>query len=220
MTKQLSALFDRSRRLADERSIGRREALVVGATVGSSLLGMALLTDRTRADVATGPLDVSGDGVTTDNGQLQTLTVTLDSGHLSYDGLDTTAATVDVNLYAAPAGGDTAASGNRIASTGFTVADESTLDAHAGSVDFTFDSVDVLAAQDVKKNDFRAATDGGTKDTDVAFRLEVVVKDGGGATVVEAEDVATATISVTNQARSSGVQGSGATNAGGSNQKP
>lgn len=220
MTKRLSALFERSRRLADERSIGRREVVILGATAGSSLLGTALLSEGARADVAAGPLDVSGNDVTTDNGQLQTLTVTLDSGHLSYDGLDTTAATVDVNLYGGPTGGDTAATGNQIASTGFTVADESTLDTHAGSVDFTFDSVDVLAAQDVKKNDFHATTDGETKETDVEFRLEVVVKDGTGTTVVEGDDVSTATISVTNQPRSTGVQGSGATNAGGSNQKP
>lgn len=163
---------------------------------------------------------MGGDSVTTDNGQLRSLTVSIDGGHLSYDGLDTPAAAVDVNLFAALAGGDTDAADNRIASTTFAVADESALDTNAGSLDFSFASADVLGARDVRKADFRASTDGGTADTDVDFRLEVVVEDAGGATVVEAEDVATARISVTNQARSKGVQGSGSTNAGGSNQRP
>lgn len=210
---------DRLGRVTDS-SLTRRELVVLAATAAASVFGSALLSDGARADAALGSLDVSGDSVTTDNGQLRSLTVSIDAGHLSYDGLDTPAASVDVNLFAALAGGDTDATNNRIATTSYTVADESALETNAGSVDFTFDSVDVLAARDVRKADFRASTDGGTADTDVDFRLEVVVRNGGDAPLVEAEDTATATISVTNQARSEGVQGTGSTNAGGKNQRP
>lgn len=164
-------------------------------------------------------LSVDGDAITTDDGQLTGLTATV-TGHLSYDGLDTDATTVDVELYAAPSGGATGAARNRIASSSYTVALESGLDTHAGHRDFGFNDADVLAADDLTASDFSATGDGTTKHTDVDFRLALAVLDLDGNVLVSAAATTTATISVTNEANSSNVQGSGNTTASGTNQSP
>lgn len=188
-------------------------ALFAGTAATQALVGLG------RADAAVTNLDVGGDSITTDDGQLTGLAASV-SGHVSYDGLDTAASSVDVSLYAAPAGGDTTAGGNQIASTSATVADSTGLDPNAGHRDFGFSGVDVLAAADLSKNDFAANADGSTKDTDVDFRLAMAVEDSDGTELVSASATATATISVTNQANSGNANGNGNTNASGSNQSP
>lgn len=191
-------------------------AVVVGG-LGSSVV---LYSGRARADVATGTLSIQGDSIVTDDGRLRSLTVSLSSGHVSYDGLDTEAATVDVNLFAAPSGGATDDAGNRIASKTATVTLESGLRAHAGHYDYSFTDVDVLAAADLGEGDFSAPTDGTTRETDVDFRVELLVKDSGGTLITRADATETVTISVTNQAQSSDTQGDGTVSAGGTNQSP
>lgn len=184
-----------------------------GGLAGQYLVGSA------RADAAVTGLSVDGDAITTDNGQLTGLTATV-SGHLSYDGLDTEATTVDVELYAAPSGGATSAARNQIAASSYTVALESGLDTHAGHRDFGFSDADVLAADDLVASDFSATGDGTTKDTNVDFRLAMAVADLDGNVLVSAAATATATISVTNEANSANAHGSGSTTATGTNQSP
>lgn len=177
------------------------------------------LIHTARADAAVSGLTVSGDSVTSDSGQLTGLTASV-SGHASYDGVDNEAATVGVELYAAPTGGAIDAPRNQIDNVSATVALESGLGTHAGHRDFGFTDADVLAADDLSAGDFTATGDGTTKETDVDFRLALAVLDGVGSQLVGASATTTATISVTNQSRQGGAQGSGSTNAQGTNQSP
>lgn len=206
---------------SDDRGSATRRG-VLGSAIAVLLTGPIAgryLVDTARADAAVTGLDVTGDAITTDDGQLTGLTTSV-SGHVSYDGLDTDAAILDIELYAAPSGGATDAAGNRMASTSATVALESGLGTHAGHLDFGFVDADVLAADDLSASDFSATGDGTTKDTDVDFRLAMAVSDVDGNVLVSAAATTTATISVTNEANSANAGGSGSTTASGTNQSP
>jgi hypothetical protein len=205
----------------DERGSATRRGLLT-SLVTLLLAGTVTsryLVESVRADAAVSGLSVAGDQITTDNGQLTSLTASV-SGHVSYDGLDGQAATVEVRLFAAPAGGAVDAARNQIATTSASVDAASGLDTRAGHHDFDFVDVDVLAADDLSTTDFAATGDGTTKDTDVEFRLGLAVLDAGGSELVGAAQTATATISVTNESRQGGAQGNGNTNAQGTNQSP
>lgn len=205
----------------DDRGFVSRRGLL-GSAVAALLAGTLAsdqLVQAVAADAAVSELSVADDAITTDNGQLTGLTVSVDS-HVSYDGLDTEAETVEIELYAASSGGATDIASNRIASASAAVADESKLGTFAGHHDVAFADVDVLAADDLSKGDFSATGDGTSKDTDVEFRLAMAVSDGAGNALVDAAASATATISVTNEGNSAGAGGNGNTNAQGTNQSP
>lgn len=204
----------------DDRGSATRRGLL--STVLTALFAGTAATQylgTARAHAAVSDLTVSGDSVTTDSGQLTGLTTSV-SGHVSYDGLDAEAASVDVELYASPAGGATDAARNRIASSSTAVADAAGLDTRAGHLDYGFTDADVLAADDLSSTDFAATGDGTTEETDVDFRLVLAVLDGEGNQLVGAEASTSATISVTNQSRQGGANGNGNTNAQGTNQSP
>lgn len=204
----------------DRGSITRRGLLTSAIVVlfSGSIAGR-FLTGTARADAAVTDLGVAGDSITTDDGQLTGLTASV-SGHVSYDGLDTEAVSVDIELYAAPSGGAIDAAGNLIDSESVTVALTSGLDTHAGHYDYSFVDADVLAADDLAASDFSATGDGTTKDTDVDFRIAMTVKDLDGNVLVTAATTDMATISVTNEANSANAGGSGTTDAQGTNQSP
>lgn len=204
-----------------ERGFVTRRGLLSSAVAALFAGGFTslYLAGTARADAAVTELGVTGDAITTDNGQITGLTAAV-SGHVSYDGLDAPAETVEVELFAAPSGGSTGVDRNRIAQSSMTVALESNLGTHAGHRDFNFVDVDVLAADDLSESDFAAPVDGTTTDTDVAFRIALSVSDLDGTVLVSTDATSTATISVTNEASSGNAGGSGNTNAEGTNQSP
>ena len=197
----------------------RRRVLAAAALalVGVGAVGYSAGT--ARADAAVDGLAVAGDAIETDNGRLLGLSASL-SGHVSYDGLDTPAATVEVAIYAAPAGGAVDAAGNRVAVETVAVADEAGLREFAGHHDYAFADVDLLAAADLSANDFAAVGDGTTTDTAIDVRTALSVRDAGGVELVGSSATSRATISVTNQARRGGARGSGSTTAQGTDQSP
>lgn len=203
-------------------AMSRRKLLGAAGTLlglGTMLGGGFLLSTGTaRADVATGGLNISGDSTVSDGGRLSSLTVSITSGHVSYDGLDRDAASIDINFYAAQSGNTVKLAANEIASQTASVGTTTGLDTRAGHYDYTFSDVNVFNSDDLSRTDFAATSDGTTTDTMVDFMVELVVLDGSGTSLVTATETSTATISVTNEARSGGANGSGSTTANGNNQ--
>ena len=193
----------------DERASRRRVLGAAAALLAGGLVGVGYLSGSARADAAVDALAMDGDAITTDDGRLLGLTASV-SGHVSYDGLDAPAASVVVELSAAPAGGAVDATRNRIASTSVDVGSEPGLEEYAGPYDYAF----------ADATDFAATGDGTTTETDVAFRIALAVTDVDGAVLVGSSAATTATISVTNESRQGGARGGGSTTAQGTNQSP
>jgi hypothetical protein len=199
----------------------KRRTVLTGtaAAIGTALIGTATLTERAVANVSA-DFELGGASVTTDNGQLTSLTVDVTSGEATYDGLDETADEVRVNLYAALDESTVFGDSNRIDTTSGAVADSDALNTRAGRFEFTFNGVDVLSSSAFKKNDFAATGDGTETKTTVAFGLEFVVTDSAGATLLSKTTTTRSTVTVTNEESSGGVSGNGGVTASGNNQEP
>lgn len=205
----------------DDALISRRQAMggaasILGVAIAGSL-NLLWGSSVASADVASGGLSISGDSATSDGGNLQSLTVST-SGHVSYDGLDTDAADININFFAAHSGNSVDTAANQIDSQTVTVGSTTGLKTRAGHYDYAFSGVNVFNSDDLKKSDFKVNSDGDTQSFDIDFRIELEVLDSAGTKLVEGASKATTTISITNQARSTGANGNGNTTAKGNNQ--
>lgn len=208
------------------RGLTRRDTVFGVGAVFVAGAGFTSLTPRpVRAAASIDAFDVTGTSVESDDGTLTSLIVTADVV-AEYDGLDTDAADAEVSLFAATGAGETTDSSNRIASAAFTVAMSPSLNTRAGTVSHTFSAVDVLGAADVEAGDFTSVVDGESAATELEFRLAFVVRDGSGgmmdpgATLLSAARTTTSTVTVTNQAKTGVIGGSGETNGSGPDQTP
>ena len=199
-----------------------RRRFIGGAAALAFAGGASSLAFTNRASAGVGSdLTLSGDEVETDDGRIDTLNVTVSDGWTEYDGLDTDAASVEVQLHAAPSGGDVSAAKNVIHTAQFSVADVASLDTRAGSLSFEFIEVDAFAAQDVYPGLFRAQMDGDSKDTDIDFCLEADVRDADGNVLTSSSAITTVTVTVTNQQTTGGAgNGGGGVSASGPDQSP
>lgn len=208
---------------SDDDSMSRRRLLgAAGSLLGlGAMLGGGLLftTGTARADVATGGLSIGGDSAVSDGGQLSSLTVSISSGHVSYDGLDVDADSLNINFYAVHSGTTPVnADANLIDSTTVATSSDTSMGSRAGHYDYTFSGVNVFNSGDIARSDFHVTADGTTQDFPVDFMVELEVLDASSNVLVSATELSTATISVTNQSRSAGANGNGNTSANGSNQ--
>lgn len=206
----------------DDRQLLTRRTAVSGLAgiLGISIAGsLSVLwgSSLARADVASGDLTIDGDSTATDGGQLSSVTVSAD-GHVSYDGLDSDADSININFFAAESGNNVDTSANRIAQRSLTVSNVSGLDTRAGHYDYSFTDIDVTNSDDLTLSDFTASSDGTSNSTDVDFRIELEVFDSGGTKLVEGAAVDTATVTVTNESETGNAEGTGNVTATGSNQ--
>lgn len=202
---------------SDAGSVGAQDASSGAFSSGDSGQGSAASAGGEDGAI-TGELNVGDGTIFTDDGYLKSLTAAI-QGRITYDGLERAANSVDLQLFAAPHGGDLTDPGNRIAHQNHQVSDSPKLKPYAGIVSFRFVDVDVLSADDLSAEGF-SAPDGESKTTEIDFRLRVVIRDTSGKVVLQGGITTTTKVTVVNEPEGGDTKGNGSISGGGSNEEP
>lgn len=157
-------------------------------------------------------LSVDGTAITTDDGTVDDVGVSVTVGG-TYDGTDKPAETVTFHLQAHD--GD---QWETLKKKGYSVSDRDSLKAHAGMVQGVGFDVSLTDSSSWKTADFTANTDGKSQQTEVKYRIVMVVEDGNGDTIVRTSSRDTAIYKVNNEATTSKTGGSGGSSLSGTNQ--
>jgi hypothetical protein len=175
-------------------------ASAAGVTALIALLalvaGLALLPTPSVAHASFTAADVNATG---NAGVLQSLTVAPD-GSVHYDGLEQTPDSLQINVSVDTGSGFETVATKSLSASG-----------REGNVSYSFNRVDVIGQTSLTPAEFRA-TDGATSTTTLDLRVEVTLVGAGPS---GADVTATATdqftVTVTNEAASAGVHGTGQT---------
>lgn len=188
-----------------------RGAIVVALMVTISVLGILLLTS---GSVMAASLSISSDSITTDDGDIDGVTVDA-SGDITWDGAEEQPGETEVKLQVEDPDGD---DWNTIDTK-----EEEELSGLAGTYSFSFSDVDVTDDSDWSESDFVSSTDGSTKDTELNFRLVIETDgdlNGDDSSDTATSNPATTTLSVTNEESSTGFSASGGVEGEGTDEDP
>ena len=192
----------------DERSFSRRRAiaLLFGVGIGSYLLGSAFIGTTVAAT-----LSIDNDSVTTDNGSISGLTLTVNS-EVTWDGAETDPGDTTVELQVKHSDSWETIDTHTANLTGL-----------AGTHTHEFNSVDILGNSSWKKNDFKASGDGSSLETNIDARLSVETSndiDGDGSPESFTSNTDTFTVTVNNEQNNNNAGGNGQPTISGSDQSP
>jgi len=150
-------------------------------------------------------LTMADDSVTTDDGTITNVWADVDSVDVSWDGLDTAATSLSVELMVQDKDGDWFVCTSKSVSISGKHGSKS-----FGDADITKESILSKGTGTVwTKSDFEEGTDGETNKTDVTAKLHATIYSGTEELIDCYSSEDTFTISVTNQAKSSSVGGTG-----------
>lgn len=177
-----------------------RSAIIV-ASVAVIIFGS--LVALSSESVMAASLAMSSDSITTDDGDIDGVTVDA-SGEITWDGADQQPGQTDVKLQVADDDGDDWS----------TIAEESEdLSGLAGTYSFSFSDVDLTDDSSWSESDFVSDNDGSTKETELSFRLKVVsqgdINGDGNNPDISQSNTASTTLTVVNEESSTGFGASG-----------
>jgi len=192
--------------------LSRRDVIRAGAGAAGVLVAGAGFTLYASEEVAAAGLSADDVTVSSNDGELTTLTITPDVT-VSWDGQESAVAEVHATWYVKTS----STSETTVGSTPYSisVSDPS----KSGSVSHTFPEISLLSKNGgaLTASNFTATTDGESTNTDVTLSMDVTLKDSGGNTIAAVTDVLgpkTYTVTVTNS--TSSVSASGTANTNGS----
>lgn len=177
-----------------------RSAIIV-ASVAVIIFGSLVVLSSESVMAAS--LAMSSDSITTDDGDIDGVTVDA-SGEITWDGADQQPGQTDVKLQVADDDGDDWS----------TIAEESEdLSGLAGTYSFSFSDVDLKDDSSWSESDFVSDNDGSTKETELSFRLKVVsqgdINGDGNNPDISQSNTASTTLTVVNEESSTGFGASG-----------
>lgn len=188
-----------------------RMGIVVALVLTFSVLGMLVLSS---GSVMAASLSISSDSITTDDGEIDGITVDA-SGDVTWDGAEEQPGDTTVKLQVQDADGDDW-------DTIDTVNED--LSGLAGTYSFSFSNVDVTDDTDWSESDFVSDDDGSSRDTQLNFRLVVesegdVNGDGNNPDTATSNSAET-TMTVINEESSTGFSASGEIDGEGTDEDP
>lgn len=174
---------------------------VIAASVAVIIFGSLVVLSS--GSVMAASLAMSSDSITTDDGDIDGVTVDA-SGEITWDGADQQPGQTDVKLQVADDDRDDWS----------TIAEESEdLSGLAGTYSFSFSDVDLTDDSSWSESDFVSDNDGSTKETELSFRLKVVsqgdINGDGNNPDISRSNTASTTLTVVNEESSTGFGASG-----------
>lgn len=172
------------------------------------LVSVALLTAffaMSGGATAQTTFDAKNVQVTSDNGQLQSLTVA-PNGTVEYSGLEKniSSITVSVSIKKSSSGSWQQLDSQSVSATGY-----------SGTAKYSFGTIDVMQNSGLSKSDFHSK-DGNTATTDLVVRISVTMQGAGaGGADVTSNETDTFTVSVENLPANGNVGGTANTNGNG-----
>lgn len=176
------------------RSVGK----LIGSAVtagGVAASGLVFLSESAVA--ATTSLSASNVSISSDAGQLQTLTVQ-PSMDYEWNGLDNSPERIDFYVEARlPDSSGGASSFEEIGTEGETISSDSSASSSAKSYPFQ-NTVSIFNHSAIESQDFEESGDGWTKETTVGIRVRTVLTDTAGTTYTDTPQ-ASFTVTLTNE---------------------
>lgn len=190
----------------------RRVVKTAGAVATTAALTSGFLLTTSKPALAATGLTASDVNVSTNDGELNTLTIAPDIT-VSWSGQETAVAEVEVTWKVMTSSTSETTIGNTPYS--FTVSDPS----KSGSLSKTMSAISMLSSNGgaLSASNFEATTDGGSNTTDVTISMDCTLKDASSNTITSTTDLLgpkTYAVTVTNT--TSSVSGDGTANTGGS----
>lgn len=187
--------------MLDSIENSKLRSAVIAASVAVIIFGSLVVLSS--GSVMAASLAMSSDSITTDDGDIDGVTVDA-SGEITWDGADQQPGQTDVKLQVADDDGDDWS----------TIAEESEdLSGLAGTYSFSFSDVDLTDDSSWSESDFVSDNDGSTKETELSFRLKVVsqgdINGDGNNPDISQSNTASTTLTVVNEESSTGFGASG-----------
>lgn len=194
-----------------EKDSTSRRTFVKAAVTGTATAtaGVGLLTLESKPAVAASGLSASDVDVTSNDGDLTSLTIAPDIT-VGWSGQESPIAEVQYVW--------SASTSTNSGSLGTFSKSISTPTKSDSGVSKTFDTINMLGKNGgpLDASNFDAASDGGTKTTDVTITMDVTLKDSNGNTVHTKNSALSSTYAVNVTNKTSTVSSSGTANTGGS----